>query len=136
VLGAWGALAIRSRINGPGSTNDANCYPNTWATGSRVDDQDQASRVFNCSGWPGAASFAPAVAHAPEVRHTGVSRGAGVVWVAREVGEGLANTMAKPGSRRRDRSGQTMEGDLGRPENTPVSNTRRNGGQSDAPRPT
>jgi hypothetical protein len=35
------------------------------------------------------------------VRLTRISRGAGVVWEAREVGEDLANTMAKPGSQER-----------------------------------
>jgi hypothetical protein len=39
-----------------------------------------------------------ALAQSPEARLTEVSRGAVVVWVAREVGEDLANTRAKPGS--------------------------------------
>jgi hypothetical protein len=36
-----------------------------------------------------------------ESRLTEISRGAGVVWVAREVGEDLPNTMAKPWSQER-----------------------------------
>jgi hypothetical protein len=45
VLRARGVLAIRSRMNGPGSTNHANRYPNTWTIGSRLDGQDRASRA-------------------------------------------------------------------------------------------
>jgi hypothetical protein len=41
------------------------------------------------------------VAQLLEARQTEISRGAGVVWVAREVGEDLANTMPKPGSQER-----------------------------------
>jgi hypothetical protein len=41
--GARGALATRSRINGPGPMNRAKCYPNTWANGSRVNGQDRSS---------------------------------------------------------------------------------------------
>jgi hypothetical protein len=39
-----------------------------------------------------------AVAQPLEARLNRISRGAGVVWVAREVGEELASTMAKLGS--------------------------------------
>jgi hypothetical protein len=46
--------------------------------------------------------FAPAVARPPETRQTRVSRGTRVVWVAKEVGEDIASSMAKPRSRERD----------------------------------
>jgi hypothetical protein len=35
------------------------------------------------------------LAQSPETRQTGVSRGAGVVWIAREAGEDSTSTMAK-----------------------------------------
>jgi hypothetical protein len=82
--------------------NHVNHYPNTWAIRSRVDGQDQASGGFNSSSRPGAVPFAPAVARPPETRQTRVSRGTRVVWVAKEVGEDIATSMAKPRSRERD----------------------------------
>jgi hypothetical protein len=48
------------------------------------------------------------------MRQTGVSRGAGVVWVAREEVDDLANTMAKYGLWERGWDGQTLEGNLER----------------------
>jgi hypothetical protein len=39
------------------------------------------------------------------MRQTGVSRGAGVVWVVREVGEDSASTMAKSRSLERGETG-------------------------------
>jgi hypothetical protein len=100
VQGARGTLATGSRINGPGPTNRANRYPSTRAIRSRMNGQDRASGGCGgiCSGRPRVVPCVVALAQSPEARLTEVSRGAVVVWVAREVGEDLANTRAKPGS--------------------------------------
>jgi hypothetical protein len=57
-LMARGALATRSQINDPGSTN----HPNAWAIGLGVSGQDWASRGLTVPGQPGAAVLAPAAA--------------------------------------------------------------------------
>jgi hypothetical protein len=74
-LRARGALAITSWINGPGSTNHVNRYPNTWTIGSRLDGQDRAFRGFISFGQTGEASFTPVVKQPPEVRHTWILLG-------------------------------------------------------------
>jgi hypothetical protein len=62
------ALATRSRINDPGSTNHANHYPNNWAIRSGVSGQDQAYKDSTVPGRPGAALLALAAVLPLEAR--------------------------------------------------------------------